>query len=1121
MPSLEQLPEAALTNATDLLLLDQAGTSKSVTVDVLQSGLQPKLTLAHGALLGRVSATPGMPEPVGVGQGLVIAAGDVAADLTVLAPLASPALTGTPTAPTPPVGDASNQIATTAFVQAKIASPITLGGDLTGSGPGSNGILTATLPAITTPGNYASVAVNAKGQVTSGTALPSGTAVEVQSNKGAPSGYAGLDSTGKVPASLLPPGIGAISSVAGRTGAITLSVSDISGAAPLASPALTGTPSAPTPASSDNSTSLATTAYVQSQGYITASSAPVISVAGQTGAVADLSAGTVQSSGGTTRRSLATRFIDVPHIKDFGAVGDGVTNDTAAINLAQASGNAYALTSGSYYVDGTLNSSGTPVMGYGPITLSHYGLSATTNQGYWNGASGFYFAQQFNKNVGQAVVVMQAVNNQPSGTTGESGVLYVDVLSEAPGAHSTGIGIIAQASAAAGNTTASLCTINGYAMWGSGTGGSGSVSEMDVYNSTGTDDVWPINVAAAKTGLLLVSDGSNKPSYAAAITASGAPFLAGLYFFNGATNHYDIYGAGSAGARWSVDSSGNITGQTIYGQSLELGTFSAAPAATITTGVAAPTASAPAGSIFIDGNQQAASNGAVYVNTSVGSGSTWGKVATQNTAASFPSLTGAVLSGALNLLDDGAGNATIHGVTSLAGGVADASFSSQTPTTGFSITVGNGCSTLQLTPVGALASGSITMPSTPVNGQWLLVASTQAILAITFSPAAGQTILNAPTSLPAGVEVSFQYQTGTSRWVCQSGNDSRISNSATASTLLFGTGVDGALTLTSGTTSLSKDLHCTSLTISGTGSINTNGWRLFVSGTLDISAAAAGAITSNGTAGGNSSGTVGAFGPSGLSMRTVGASPITGGGGGGGSSTVGTAGTAGGSNTYGNGGGGGSGGGGGASTNVGGSGGTGGSQTVQIPLNTPTVSFMPPGIGASIAAGLIGGGGGGGGGDGANSGGGGGAAGSFGGTIALFARVIQRGSNATASIIQAKGGAGGNGGNSAGGNAAGGGGGGGGGGGCIYIVNESLLGSTIANALDVSGGNGGAGGAGAGSGKGGSGGAGGASGSIQVLNLLAPSFFQSTWNIPGTSGSTSSTTAGGSAGAGSVLKSSL
>lgn len=42
---------------------------------------------------------------------------------------------------------------------------------------------------------------------------------------------------------------------------------DISGLAPLASPAFTGSPTAPTPSTSDNSTKLATTAWVKAQGY--------------------------------------------------------------------------------------------------------------------------------------------------------------------------------------------------------------------------------------------------------------------------------------------------------------------------------------------------------------------------------------------------------------------------------------------------------------------------------------------------------------------------------------------------------------------------------------------------------------------------------------------------------------------------------------------------------------------------------------------------------------------------------------------------------------------------------------------------------------------------------------
>jgi hypothetical protein len=55
-----------------------------------------------------------------------------------------------------------------------------------------------------------------------------------------------------------------VTSVAGRVGAVTLAVSDVSGAAPIASPTFTGVATSTTPPSSDNSTRIATTAYVQS-----------------------------------------------------------------------------------------------------------------------------------------------------------------------------------------------------------------------------------------------------------------------------------------------------------------------------------------------------------------------------------------------------------------------------------------------------------------------------------------------------------------------------------------------------------------------------------------------------------------------------------------------------------------------------------------------------------------------------------------------------------------------------------------------------------------------------------------------------------------------------------------
>lgn len=58
-----------------------------------------------------------------------------------------------------------------------------------------------------------------------------------------------------------------------------------------------------------------------------------VSFAGTTG-LGNISNSTAIATGSTTARSLANRFADVVNVKDFGAVGDGVANDTSAIQAA-------------------------------------------------------------------------------------------------------------------------------------------------------------------------------------------------------------------------------------------------------------------------------------------------------------------------------------------------------------------------------------------------------------------------------------------------------------------------------------------------------------------------------------------------------------------------------------------------------------------------------------------------------------------------------------------------------------------------------------------------------------------------------------------------------------------
>ena len=98
-------------------------------------------------------------------------------------------------------------------------------------------------------------------------------------------------------------------------------------------------------------------------------------------------------------------------------------------------------------------------------------------------------------------------------------------------------------------------------------------------------------------------------------------------------------------------------------------------------------------------------------------------------------------------------------------GTADQSYSVQTPTTGFSITVGAGVKTLTLVPAGTLATGTIIMPAAPIDGQEIRVSSTQQITALTVSANAGQTISNAPTILNAGAGFEYIYNLANTVWL--------------------------------------------------------------------------------------------------------------------------------------------------------------------------------------------------------------------------------------------------------------------------------------------------------------------------------------------------------------------
>ncbi len=179
------------------------------------------------------------------GKGLVTAASEsniqiaesqvtnLVSDLALKAPLASPTFTGNPAAPTQTQADNSTKLATTAYVDTGLAAKQATGnyvtaltGDGTAAGPGSVALTLATVNGnVGSFGSASSVATltaNAKGLVTAA----GSTSIQIAESQ------------------------------------VTNLVSDLALKAPLASPTFTGVPAAPTASQANNSTQVATTAYV-------------------------------------------------------------------------------------------------------------------------------------------------------------------------------------------------------------------------------------------------------------------------------------------------------------------------------------------------------------------------------------------------------------------------------------------------------------------------------------------------------------------------------------------------------------------------------------------------------------------------------------------------------------------------------------------------------------------------------------------------------------------------------------------------------------------------------------------------------------------------------------------
>ena len=124
---------------------------------------------------------------------------------------------------------------------------------------------------------------------------------------------------------------------------------------------------------------------------MTVSNAGVVTANSFVGAISNTN---VTATGSTTARTLANRFADVVNVKDFGAVGNGATDDTAAIQVALASvfSNKKSLyfPAGIYWYDGGGNlGNGNVMFGDGRDATTILSRLASPTSGYLIRASGY------------------------------------------------------------------------------------------------------------------------------------------------------------------------------------------------------------------------------------------------------------------------------------------------------------------------------------------------------------------------------------------------------------------------------------------------------------------------------------------------------------------------------------------------------------------------------------------------------------------------------------------------------------------------------------------------------------------------------------------------------------
>lgn len=269
------------------------------------------------------------------------------------------------------------------------------------------------------------------------------------------------------------------------------------------------------------------------------------------GSTGNLSNTCTKAAGSDACRAQADRAADTTSVTDQpGADSTGSADNAGAFTKAVAAARARATASGSvgaillppgsYRMGLIVDPGGMPIMGWGSV-LPSGGLPGPVDYDTSLNRTGSWQYRQLkapgNANVSSAnewntyLFSYVPKTNSPAGY--EKGTLQVVTQcadpSDYPSISRDCVAADMSVVAVAGNTTASMSTMNPKLHFNPGSQGHGSVMEFDIFNDTGVDaSPYPVNLSTTKIGLNIYGYGANRSTAAMVVDKASTNFQDGV-----------------------------------------------------------------------------------------------------------------------------------------------------------------------------------------------------------------------------------------------------------------------------------------------------------------------------------------------------------------------------------------------------------------------------------------------------------------------------------------------------------------------------------------------------------------------------------------------------------------